>query len=143
MNKSYHVLLLLLFTGCVTQEKCLRRFPFTPLSITTEVHDTTIFTRDSILVDTLSYIHMDTVIRDNKILLRPKLIGSNGIKILWLNDSIARITAHCKGDTIKLPAITKTKIITQMQEKVVNKIPLIYWVALALSVLILIILILR
>lgn len=138
------ILPLLVAVSCITQEKCLERFPPTHLETIIETHDTTLITRDTILYDTLSYVHMDTIRYANKIYLRPRLLSNKDIKVQWLNDSIARISARCKGDTVTLPAIVKTKTVIKSVPTYTNKIPLTYWVIISLlALLCLILLILK
>lgn len=138
-----YVFFLLLFTSCVTQERCLEKFPPQPLTKLIELHDTTIMTRDSILVDTLALTKYDTVLIKNRLFIRPKLFHNKDISTNWINDSLMVIKAHCRGDTIRLKGIHTTQTITNVVEKVVDKVPFKIWIIIGLLVLVILILIFK
>jgi len=138
-----YVFFLLLFTSCITQERCLEKFPPQSLTKLIELHDTTIMTRDSILVDTLAFTKYDTVLIKNRLFLRPKLYHNKDISTSWVNDSIMVIKAHCRGDTVKIKGVNTTQTITNVVEKEIEKVPLKIWIIIGLLVLVILILIFK
>jgi len=131
------ILLTVLASSCITQEKCLERYPSTPLRETIEYHDTLVVTQEKVMVDTLLLRQVDTMISNRivKVYRIPSYVkDGSGVSMKYLNDSTVILTAKCKGDTIKMKGKDVIRTITQVQEKTVMKIPFYYWILLSLLI---------
>ncbi len=91
------VLVLSLFSGCVTEKKCRERFP---IASTTLIKDTLIVTSSRSFDTLIQDVAKDTVfIRDLKTRIETKLVR--------VNDSIF-VSTKCPSDTVRVEKVIQT-----------------------------------
>jgi hypothetical protein len=91
------VLVLSLFSGCVTEKKCRERFP---IASTTLIKDTLIVTSSRSFDTLIQDVGNDTVfIRDLKTRIETKLVR--------VNDSIF-VSTKCPSDTVRVEKVIQT-----------------------------------
>lgn len=146
MEKYIAILLLLLFSSCITRKKCYERYP--PQIITKDsvvVKDTTIFK------DTTITLKGDSVTVYAEIpcpeIKKVKTTGKKGNTTVTLTIDKGVVTAKCETDSLNIVIKNlQTKIktlesykreVTVVQPPVVNKVPL--WLCLVVILLVIII----
>ena len=124
MKFTFNVLLIwLTFSGCVTEKRCMEKFP---ASTQTIIRDTTIITNSKSFDTLVSFKSRDTIfIRDWKTKIETKLVR--------VNDSVF-VKTICPGDTIRIEKVIQNIVKHEPVEQ--TKIP--WWlVGITLLVLVL------
>lgn len=99
------VLVLSLFSGCVTEKKCRERFP---IASTTLIKDTLIVTSSRSFDTLIQDVAKDTVfIRDLKTRIETKLVR--------VNDSIF-VSTKCPSDTVRVEKVIQTIVNNAKEE---------------------------
>jgi hypothetical protein len=99
------VLVLSLFSGCVTEKKCRERFP---IASTTLIKDTLIVTSSRSFDTLIQDVGKDTVfIRDLKTRIETKLVR--------VNDSIF-VSTKCPSDTVRVEKVIQTIVNNAKEE---------------------------
>jgi hypothetical protein len=112
--KQFAVLVLVvsLFSGCVTEKKCRERFP---IASTTLIKDTLIVTSSRSFDTLIQDVGKDTVfIRDLKTRIETKLVR--------VNDSIF-VSTKCPSDTVRVEKVIQT--IVNETKKETNWLPVV------------------